>query len=67
MQNVNEVASENQASSHPLGKQEREIGQATVRSAELTSRFFYGPRPTHHFPIKDENELWSQRVERALR
>jgi hypothetical protein len=57
MRNVRDVTLENQGSSRPLAK-ERKIGQEIVRSTELTSRFFCGPRPTHHFPIGDENQLW---------
>jgi hypothetical protein len=37
-------------------------GIEIVRSADLTMRFFHGPRPGRNFPICDENEDWSRRV-----
>lgn len=64
---VQEVAVENQASSRPLENQERKVGFEIVRSANLTSRFFHGPRPRHQFPVWDENEIWALRVARAMR
>jgi hypothetical protein len=59
MKTVQEVAAKNQASSHSLEKQEREIGMEIVRSADLASRFFHGPRPRHYLPVWDENEIWT--------
>jgi hypothetical protein len=45
----------------------RKIGMEVVRSANLTSRFFRGPRPKHSFRVWDENEAWARRVARAMR
>jgi hypothetical protein len=45
----------------------RKIGIETVRSADLASRFFRGPRARHHFPVWDENEAWARRIAGAIR
>ncbi len=63
MQTIDEVAVENQ----PLSPEniQRKIGVEIVRSADLTSQFYHGPR--HYFPITDENEAWARRVAKARR
>jgi hypothetical protein len=66
MQIVHEAMSETQET-HPLESRKRKIGVEVVRSVNLTSRFFRGPRPRHQFPVWDENEVWAGRVAGAKR
>lgn len=69
MQTLQESAVENQAAHlsdnsgevHP----KRKVGVEIVRSADLTSRFFHGPRRGGAFPIFNDNEFWAHRVARA--
>ena len=69
MQNLSEVAIENQAV-HPAEdsgeiQPRRKVGVVIVRSAELGSPFFHGPRPGRNFPIWNDNEDWARRVAEA--
>jgi hypothetical protein len=40
----------------------RKVGVEIVCSADLTTRFFHGPRPGRNFPICGDNEDWARRV-----
>lgn len=40
----------------------RKVGVVIVRSAELGSSFFHGPRPARNFPVFDDNEDWERRL-----
>jgi hypothetical protein len=42
----------------------RKVGIDIVKSADLSRRFYHGPA-RRHFPIVNENDAWTRRVERA--
>ena len=37
----------------------RKVGLVIVRSADLGSSFFHGPRPGRNFPVWNDNENWA--------
>jgi hypothetical protein len=66
MEDIQEVAVDSQAAHPPENSGEihprRKTGVVIVRSAELGSPFFHGPRPGRSFPVWDDNEDWSRRM-----
>lgn len=52
-------------SSNP--KLHRKVGVEIVRSANMSKRFFHGPRRQRHSFIWNDNDAWAWRVEAAMR